>query len=270
MVVDEPCKKATYKTVSLHDFIYENRCFPKGWEEFLDKKEVLEEIRSMSPALAKDAEKYQIEPPMHSVFKAFEVRRDDVKVIILGQDPTPQANQATGMAFSLNPGVDPRNVPSVFNMLVELKWEGMNVGLSNGDLTPWLEEGVLLLNAVLTVRQGSGKIHRRLSHQPLWKKFTALLLQHINKTCKRSAWILWGNEAIKVAVPHIDRRKHYIKAGEHPSPQGAKGRGFFGRNYFHCANKFLVRNAKRGGVRWRLLPHPGPVTDMERCDADGL
>lgn len=129
MVVDEPCKKATYKTVSLHDFIYENRCFPKGWEEFLDKKEVLEEIRSMSRALAKDAEKYEIEPPMHSVFKAFEVRRDDVKVIILGQDPTPQANQATGMAFSLNPGVDPRTVPSVFNMLVELKWEGMNVGL---------------------------------------------------------------------------------------------------------------------------------------------
>lgn len=73
-----------------------------------------------------------------------------------------------------------------------------------------------------------------------------------------------------MAVPHIDRRKHYIKAGGHPSPQGPKGRGFFGRNYFHCANKFLVRTAKRGGVRWRLLPRPGPVMDMERCDADEL
>ena len=257
------CSLATYKTVTLNDFIYKHGCFPKGWKPFLEHPNVKKEISEISPELAKDAKKYEIEPSMPSMFNAFNVGLDKVKVIILGQDPTPQANKATGMAFSLKPGEDPREVPSVFNMLVELKWEGAEVGLSNGDLTPWVNQGVLLLNAALTVRQGSTQVHAK-SHQRLWNDFTALLLQYINEKASPSAWILWGEEA-KEAHVFIDRSKHYIKAGGHPRATTA----FFGRNYFRCAHEFLVSKG-RGEVDWGLPVVSGVATTVEKCDADGL
>ena len=272
MELEFNCDAATYKTVSLYDFVYKHKCFPAGWEEFLALKEVEQDISEISPLLQKEAEKKLIEPPMKYMFRAFNVPRDQVKVVIIGQDPVPEAGKATGLAFSLQPGVNPRDsVPTVFNMLVELKWEGMNVGLSNGDLSTWVERGVLLLNAALTVRQGSSNVNAG-SHQRLWTVFTQLLVQHISAKGQPTAWILWGDEAKDFARKHelIDRKKHYIKAGGHPSPQGSTaGIRFFGRNYFQCANEFLVLNG-RGGVDWSLPPKPVIGTPPGDCKADGL
>ncbi len=220
----------------------------KGVEKLIEKE--------ISPKLQEDAKRFQIEPPIQDIFKAFEkISPKDVRVIILGQDPTPQAGQATGMAFSLKKGVDPSTVPSVHNMLVELKLEGMNVDLTNGDLTPWRNQGVLLLNAALTVIQG-GKAG---SHLGVWKKFTKLLIEYINKESPSSAWILWGGQAQNFAKL-ISINKHYIKAGYHPSPRSQTNEArFFAGNYFHCANEFLVKKAQRGKIDWGLpsaVPSP--------------
>ena len=258
-ITDEfDCTTATYKTVTLVDFVYKHNCFPSGWDEFLREEEVKEDIQLISEALAKDAKKYSIEPPMPNMFKAFTVSPDRVKAVILGQDPTPQANKATGLAFSLKPGEDPRTVPSVFNMLIELKLEGMTVSLTNGDLTPWLNEGVLLLNAALTVIQGSAG-----SHQNFWKEFTEMVVKYVSKVSQPSAWILWGTHA-QGAKNLIAQSKHYIKLGGHPSPIGGRPNEFIGGNYFHCANQFLIAK-ERGGINWQINHQGGLLTDMAPC-----
>lgn len=259
MEVEFTCNEATYKEVTLHDFIYKHGCFPLGWETFL--KKVRREIRDkVSPKLVEDAQKFPIEPPMPDVFNAFKVSPETVRAVILGQDPTPQAGKATGLAFSLNPDVNPSEVPSVFNMLVELKWEGFPVGLSNGDLTPWLDQGVLLLNSALTVRQG-----RANSHKAIWAKFTKSLVDYLNEACDPTAWLLWGNKA-KNFAHYIDQTKHLIKAGAHPRFTT----GFYGRNYFQCANEFL-QSKKRGQIDWRLSEKPESFAKLiESCEVYGL
>ena len=236
--------------------MYTHHCFPQkaSWIGLLEDKEVKKEMSAISSWIKSVADKGNIiEPPMPDMFRAFNVRLDGIKAIILGQDPTPQAGKATGLAFSLKPYEDPSTVPSVFNILVELKWEGMNVGLTNGDLTPWLGQGVLLLNSALTINQGAIG-----SHQAIWRKFTELLVNHISKNAQPSAWILWGKEAEKAAL-HIDKKRHYIKTGGHPSPLAATG--FFGGNYFTCANDFLGK-MKRGKIDWQI---PGGKRPTEQC-----
>ncbi len=280
------CSKASYKTVTLDDFVYTHNCFPEGWEEFLALNQVQKEIKEISLKLSKDAKTYAIEPPMPNMFKAFNVGsvpsgslvdypiegRDGVKVVIIGQDPVPEAGQATGLAFSLKPGANPfASVPTVMNMLVELKLEGMNVDLKNGDLTPWVDRGVLLLNAALTVRQGTSKDMAG-SHLKWWEVFTQLLVQHISDQEEPTAWILWGTDAKKIAINQklLNKKNQYIKAGGHPSPQGATaGIRFFGRNYFRCASEFLVK-MKRGAVDWSLPPGIVFGTSPEDCKAHGL
>ena len=141
-------------------------------------------------------------------------------------------------------------------MLIELGWEGMNVGLTNGDLTPWLGQGVLLLNTALTVRQGDAG-----SHLAFWQGFTELLVKFLSANAQPTAWLLWGNRA-RSAAQIIDQSKHYIKEGGHPSPQAATG--FFGGNYFKCANDFLVQ-ARGGGINWQI-PSRGK-RPIELCTA---
>ncbi|KAL9951755.1 hypothetical protein ACROYT_G044479 [Oculina patagonica] len=251
------CNTATYKTVTLYNFVYTYKCFPPGWEGFFSQENIQQEINHISYQLNKfkNNKNYLIEPPMPHMFNAFQnIGLENVKVVILGQDPTPQANQATGMAFSLKPGVDPRTVPSVLNMLVELRSEGIDVGLSNGDLTSWRNQGVLLLNAALTVQQGQAG-----SHQGVWQGFTELLIQYISKNGPPSAWILWGAEAQRFAKFISKNKPVYIKTGGHPSPQGAAH--FFGGNYFRCANEFL-EGFVHGGIDWHIPPPPHEIESI--------
>ena len=220
----------------------------------MNHQSVIEAIEKLSNTIKTEANTYIILPPMPDMFKAFNVPLNEIKAVILGQDPTPQPGKATGLAFSVEPGVDPFEVPSIYNMLIELGWERMKVGLKNGDLTPWLGQGVLLLNSALTVRQGEAGIY-----VALWRNFTALLVSFLSRYAQRTAWILWGKPA-KSFAQYIDQSKHYIKEGAHPSPQAALS--FFGGNYFICANEFLDK-ARGGGINWEI-PSQGK-RPIEKC-----
>ena len=166
-----------------------------------------------------------------------------IKVVIIGQDPTPQPGEATGLAFSVN---DPRTVGSVLNVLLEVALEGWSIDITKGSLTKWADQGVLLLNSALTVKQNSAG-----SHLILWRPFTELLIKYISSNADPSVWLLWGNQA-QAFETYIDKTKHYVIKGGHPSPLGGLGTNtFFGGNYFQCANQFL-NNRGRGQIDWGL------------------
>ena len=195
-----------------------------------------------------------IEPKMSVLFKALEpVNPGDVRVVILGQDPTPQKDKATGVAFHVE---KPRFVPAVLHMFLEVAFEGFPVDLDKGDVTNWAKQGVLLLNTALTCPHNPPKgvkdKTKYKSHFDIWKYFTISLIRYIGgEAAEPSVWLLWGRKA-KDFSKHIDE-KHLIIEGGHPSPTGTAKHGdsFFGVNYFNRANQFLSRNG-RGFVDWSL------------------
>ena len=198
---------------------------------------------------------------MPNVFKALEMIAGptQVKVVILGQDPTPQPGKATGLAFSVG---DPRTVPTVMSVLLEVALEGFKVDVNQGFLEKWATQGVLLLNAALTVERNNAGCHL-----VYWNRFTELLIRHISEKAPPTVWILWGNRAQEFEE-FIDVTRHYVIKGGHPSPRGGNLNTFFGGNYFRCANKFLLKK-NRGEIDWSLVagdntlnacpPHQGLV-----------
>ena len=195
-----------------------------------------------------------IEPKMSVLFKALElVKPKSVRVVILGQDPTPQKGKATGVAFYVK---NPRFVPAVLHMFLEVAFEGFPVDLDKGDVTNWAKQGVLLLNTALTCPHNPPKDAKDKtkykSHFDIWKYFTISLISYIGGEREEpSVWLLWGGMANKFSG-HINN-KHLIIKGGHPSPMGIAIRGdsFFGVNYFNRANQFLSRNG-RGSIDWSL------------------
>ena len=195
-----------------------------------------------------------IEPQMPWLFKALElVEPEEVRVVILGQDPTPQKDKATGVAFHVK---KPRFVPAVLHMFLEVAFEGFPVDLDDGDVTNWARQGVLLLNAALTCPHnpptGVKDKDKYKNHLNIWRDFTISLISYIGgENAKPSVWLLWGKMADKFSG-HINN-KHLIIKGGHPSPMGIAIRGdsFFGVNYFNRANQFLSRNG-RGSIDWSL------------------
>ena len=195
-----------------------------------------------------------IEPRMSVLFKALElVKPKSVRVVILGQDPTPQKGKATGVAFYVK---NPRSVPAVLHMFLEVAFEGFPVDLDKGDVTNWAKQGVLLLNTALTCPHNPPKgvkdKTKYKSHFDIWKYFTISLIRYIGgEAAEPSVWLLWGRKA-KDFSKHIDK-KHLIIEGGHPSPTGTAKHGdsFFGVNYFNRANQFLSRIG-RGSIDWSL------------------
>ena len=270
MEIDNVCDTMTFKKsktdqgATIEEFIYTYNCVPEWKTEFFEKEGIRKIVAELSSKIKEEVQENEIQPPLYDVFKAFTVPPNNVKVIIVGQDPTPQPGKATGMAFSLSPDEDPRNVPSVLNMLVELKLEGFEVSLSNGDLTPWVNEGVLLLNTALTIRLGENATG---SHLRIWKPFTDKLVEHMsNRNGHPVAWILWGVQA-KTSCKNVNKNRNFCKEGGHPSPRGASMSAFFGGNYFTEVNEFLTK-AGQGKINW-TLPHPeGAGPDMLPCQLD--
>jgi uracil-DNA glycosylase len=168
---------------------------------------------------------------------------ETVRVVILGQDPYHGEGQAHGLCFSVQKGVRPP--PSLVNIYKEMKTD---LGLdppSHGNLQAWAEQGVLLLNSVLTVEAG-----RAASHQGKgWERFTDAIVQLINAQAKPTVFILWGSYAQKKAA-FVDRSKHLVLRSAHPSPLSAHN-GFFGSRPFSQANSFLAAKG-RGQIDWHL------------------
>jgi uracil-DNA glycosylase len=190
-------------------------------------------------------DKKMILPKSSLWFNALNTTRlEDVKVVILGQDPYPTIGHAHGLCFSVMPEVNP--LPkSLLNIYEEL-YDDLGIdNHHNGYLQPWAEQGVLLLNAVLTVEAGKTNAHQGKG----WEKFTDRVIQVINEKCEHVVFILWGSYAQKKGAS-IDTSKHLLIKSPHPSPLSAY-RGFFGSKPFSRTNAYLQANGKTP-INWQL------------------
>lgn len=175
-----------------------------------------------------------IYPPQEQIFRALNLcDYDDVKVVILGQDPYHEPHQANGLAFSVTKDVP--IPPSLQNIYKELYDDLGIIPPHHGDLTSWAKQGVLLLNNVLTVERGKANSHRGLG----WETFTLNIVRYLNLREKPLVFILWGKNAIE-KKKYIDSR-HLVLTSPHPSPLSAY-RGFFGSKPFSKTNQFLMKN----------------------------
>lgn len=174
----------------------------------------------------------EIYPPGKLIFNAFnQCSFTDLKVVILGQDPYHGPGQAHGLCFSVNDGVP--FPPSLRNIFKELKNDVNKEIPASGNLTAWAEQGVLLLNATLTVRANQAGSHQKKG----WEQFTDAVIHKINEEKENVVFILWGNYAISKGK-FIDKNKHFVLTSVHPSPLSAS-RGFFGNHHFSQTNEFL-------------------------------
>lgn len=186
-----------------------------------------------------------IYPPASEVFNAFTLTPlDNVKVVILGQDPYHGPGQAHGLCFSVQSGV--KTPPSLVNIYKELAQdiEGFHVP-EHGNLTAWAEQGVLLLNTVLTVEQGKAHSHAKWG----WETFTDAVIKSVNDTQHGVVFLLWGSHAQKKGQS-IDTQKHYVLSAPHPSPLSAH-RGFLGCRHFSQTNTLLSQQGKTP-VNWQV------------------
>ena len=191
----------------------------------------------------KDAHKV-IFPHSSNWFHALEATPlDQVKVVIIGQDPYHQPGQAHGLCFSVKPGV--RVPPSLVNIYKELNTDLGITPASHGFLESWAQQGVLLLNAVLTVEQSNANAHQGKG----WEQFTDRVIQLVNEQCEHVVFMLWGSYAQKKGA-RIDQSRHLMLKSPHPSPLSAH-RGFFGCRHFSQANQWLQEQG-REAINWQL------------------
>jgi len=185
-----------------------------------------------------------IYPPGNLIFNAFDKTPfDKVKVVILGQDPYHGPGQAHGLCFSVQKGVKPP--PSLVNIYKEMNTDlGIPIA-DTGDLTPWADNGVLLLNAMLTVRAGEPASHSKIG----WENFTDAVIKKLSDTKEGLVFLLWGKFAQDKQVL-IDATKHYILKAAHPSPFSVD-KGFYGCRHFSKTNEILVKQGKEP-VNWQL------------------
>jgi len=193
--------------------------------------------------------RHAVYPPRDEVFAALHLTPlDEVKVVILGQDPYHGPGQAHGLCFSVRDGVPPP--PSLQNILAELESDLGHPRPRHGDLTAWARQGVLLLNATLTVRAGAAGSHQGKG----WETFTDRVIQVVDRAPRCIVFVLWGAAARRKAAL-VDRSRHVVIESPHPSPLSAH-RGFFGSRPFSRANDALVA-AGRDPVDWRLDAQSG-------------
>ena len=259
------CEQAKYSLNYLHEFVKkyvlakeEYKTWHNFFSETIKKTNIWDTLNKELNAAGKKRINNQqdaIETKMSLIFNALKwVKVEDIKVVILGQDPTPQEGKAKGVAFLVD---NPRTVPAVLNMLLEVAFEGFSVDLNHANVEEWLKKGVLLLNTAFTVpHKNKGKKQRKAKekdHLAMWRPFTNALISYIKDNAPPSAWLLWGEKA-KEFGKFINSNKHLIVTGRHPSPMGSttgEGNTFFGGNYFNIANQFLEIK-RRGAIDWSL------------------
>ena len=210
-----------------------------GWKEVLSPefaqlwfRELTERVRGeyADPA-------FRVYPPAGKIFAAFDACPfEDVKVVIIGQDPYHGPGQANGLSFSVNPGVG--MPPSLVNIFKEVSSDTGAPIPADGDLTRWARQGVLLLNSSLTVREHAPKSHSGLG----WERLTDADVRHLATERDGIVFMLWGSDAIRKGN-FLDRGRHCVLTAPHPSPLSAY-RGFFGCRHFSRANEYLLSKGK--------------------------
>lgn len=207
----------------------------ESWKVRLNAEFQQPYFKELTDFVRMEYRQFRIYPPGQLIFNAFNLCPfTKVKVVIIGQDPYHEPGQAQGLAFSVPDGV--RIPPSLVNIYKEIKDDTGNEIPLSGDLTRWAEQGVLLLNATLTVREHAAGSHQRRG----WERFTDAVIKVLSDEKEHIVFILWGSYA-QSKIPMIDQTRHLILKSTHPSPLSAH-RGFFGNHHFSLANHFLQQH----------------------------
>lgn len=216
----------------------------ESWKTHLEPEFEKDYFRTLTEFVRSEYSQYQIFPPGKLIFNAFNLCPfDKVKVVIIGQDPYHGPGQAHGLCFSVNDGV--AFPPSLVNIFKEIKEDIGTPAPSTGNLTRWAEQGVLLLNATLTVRAHQAGSHQRRG----WEEFTDAAIRALNAQDRPIVFILWGRPAqMKKAM--LNNPNHLILEAPHPSPLSAY-RGFFGSRPFSKTNNFLKEHGVEP-IDWQI------------------
>lgn len=219
--------------------------FENDWDKELAGEFDKEYYQNLRRFLIEEYRTRRIFPDMYDIFNAMKLTPyENVRCVIIGQDPYHGEGQAHGLSFSVRKGVAPP--PSLVNIFKEIRDD---IGTDNlgkhGELVKWAENGVLLLNSVLTVRANSPRSHRNMG----WENFTTEVIKHLNKREKPIVFMLWGGDA-KAKKNFITNPQHLVLTAAHPSPLSAYN-GFFGCRHFSQANKFLEEHGM-GGIDWSI------------------
>jgi uracil-DNA glycosylase len=215
----------------------------RSWKNlFTDSNKLLSEIDNIlyNQSLSKT-----IYPPKKQIFRAFmDTSLEKIKVVIIGQDPYHGENEAMGLAFSVNEGI--KIPPSLKNIYNELANDIDILPPQNGDLSNWCNEGVFLINSILTVEKDNAASHQKIG----WEKFTDKTIKFISESSNNTVFILWGAFAQK-KMKFIDKKKHKVISSVHPSPLSSY-RGFFGSKPFSKSNEYL-KEFKREPINWGVI-----------------
>lgn len=217
----------------------------ESWKQALAEEFAAPYMASLKEFLLHEKQQNKIiYPKNRDIFNAFKYAPiDSVRVVILGQDPYHGPNQAHGLCFSVLPGIKPP--PSLVNIYKELRADLNIVPVAHGDLTAWAKQGVLLLNATLTVEQGKPASH----YGKGWELFTDRVISVLNEQSKPIIFVLWGSNAQKKGQ-YIDETKHVVLRAPHPSPFSA-AKGFFGCKHFSKINNILCSWGQQP-INWQL------------------
>ena len=214
------------------------------WKNYLSSEFEKDYYKNLRKFLVNEYNSTVIYPNMYDIFNALHFTSyADTKVVILGQDPYHGPKQAHGLSFSVNPGV--KTPPSLVNIYKELHSDLGCYIPNNGYLKKWADQGVLLLNTVLTVRAGEANSHKNKG----WEEFTTKVIKVLNEKETPVVFILWGNNAIS-KESLITNPKHLIIKSVHPSPLSAS-RGFFGSRPFSKTNEFLISTNQKP-IDWQI------------------
>ena len=210
----------------------------ESWKNILQSEFEKESFIKLSEFVKSEYETQQCFPKEEDIFAAFNYCSfDDVKIVIIGQDPYHGFDQANGLCFSVNDGLS--QPPSLTNIFKELYTDvGKPIPIS-GNLSSWAKQGILLLNATLTVRANEAGSHQKRG----WEEFTDAVIKQVSEQREQLVFLLWGKFAeSKIAL--IDTKKHQVFTAPHPSPLGA-WRGWFGSKHFSKTNEYLKKNHQK-------------------------
>lgn len=215
-----------------------------SWKAHLETEFEKSYFKQLEDFVDIEYQDHEVYPPQEFIFKAFNTCSfEDIKVVILGQDPYHGPNQANGLAFSVNDEM--KFPPSLRNIYKELQSD-LNIPISSkGNLEDWAKQGVLLINATLTVRANKAGSHQKKG----WEEFTDAAIKALSEKRDKLVFILWGSYAQKKGI-QIDANKHYIIKSAHPSPLSAH-RGFFGSKPFSQTNNYLTKQGLKP-IDWEL------------------
>lgn len=210
-----------------------------SWQKALRAERSKNYFKTLSTFVKKEYAKEEVYPPQELIFNAFALCPvAEVRVVLLGQDPYHGRGQAQGLCFSVAPGS--RIPPSLKNIYKEIKDDIGSVADESGDVSRFAREGVLLLNATLTVRSGSPGSHQHKG----WEEFTDAVIHYLSTEKSNIVFILWGRYA-REKGQYIDRKKHLVLTAPHPSPFSAH-KGFLGCRHFSMTNAYLEKHGFKG------------------------